>query len=177
MVNTLELKVSGTGPPRISETSNPPKLAWFFVTRSDKCMKRTTKKRGRPPKGRAMTAAERMRAYRKRKRDAGMKSVRRLIAANNKNTSGVTGYCLEVHDLAVSKLIATQSGDRRRLIHQTHAAVNLYRLVGYPPQPLPSSLRISLAASELDIRLVLRHGRRTDQRHPQLQRVDTAHCV
>jgi hypothetical protein len=40
-------------------------------------MKKTAKKRGRPPKANAMTPAERMRAYRKRKRDAGLKNVRR----------------------------------------------------------------------------------------------------
>ena len=40
-------------------------------------MKDTTKRRGRPRKGSPMTAAERMRAYRKRKRDAGLKIVRR----------------------------------------------------------------------------------------------------
>ena len=33
----------------------------------------------------------------------------RLVAVNNENTNGVTGYCLEVHDLAISKLIAMRS--------------------------------------------------------------------
>ena len=40
-------------------------------------MKKTAKKRGRPRKNNALTAAERMRAYRKRKRDAGLKNIRR----------------------------------------------------------------------------------------------------
>jgi hypothetical protein len=35
----------------------------------------------------------------------------RLIAVNNANTNGVTGYCLEVHDLAISKMIAMRSKD------------------------------------------------------------------
>jgi len=35
----------------------------------------------------------------------------RLIPVNNKNTNGITGYCLEVHDLAVSKLIAGRPKD------------------------------------------------------------------
>ena len=35
----------------------------------------------------------------------------RLIPVNNKNTNGITGYCLEVHDLAVSKLIAARPKD------------------------------------------------------------------
>jgi hypothetical protein len=40
-------------------------------------MSKTPKKRGRPKKAEAKSAAERMRAYRKRKRDAGLISIRR----------------------------------------------------------------------------------------------------
>ena len=35
----------------------------------------------------------------------------RLVAVNNENTNGVTGYCLEVHDLAISKMIAMRPKD------------------------------------------------------------------
>jgi len=35
----------------------------------------------------------------------------RLVVVNNENTNGITGYCLEVHDLAVSKLIAMRPKD------------------------------------------------------------------
>ena len=35
----------------------------------------------------------------------------RLVPVNNENTNGVTGYCLEVHDLAISKLIAQRPKD------------------------------------------------------------------
>lgn len=35
----------------------------------------------------------------------------RLVAVNNVNTNGVTGYCLEVHDLALSKLVAMRLKD------------------------------------------------------------------
>lgn len=35
----------------------------------------------------------------------------RLIAVSNANTHGVTGHCLEVHDLAISKLIAMRPKD------------------------------------------------------------------
>jgi len=35
----------------------------------------------------------------------------RLVTVNNENTSGVTGYCLEVHDLAISKLVAQRPKD------------------------------------------------------------------
>jgi hypothetical protein len=37
----------------------------------------------------------------------------RLIAINSANTRGATGYCLEVHDLAISKYVANRSKDRR----------------------------------------------------------------
>ena len=35
----------------------------------------------------------------------------RLIVLTNENTNGVTGYCLEVHDLAISKLTAMRTKD------------------------------------------------------------------
>ena len=35
----------------------------------------------------------------------------RLVTVNNENTHGVTGYCLEVHDLAISKMIAMRPKD------------------------------------------------------------------
>ena len=35
----------------------------------------------------------------------------RLVAVSNENTNGVTGYCLEVHDLAISKIIAMRPKD------------------------------------------------------------------
>lgn len=35
----------------------------------------------------------------------------RLIVVNNENTNGITGYCLEVHDLAISKITALRPKD------------------------------------------------------------------
>lgn len=35
----------------------------------------------------------------------------RLVIVNNENTNGVTGLCLEVHDLAISKIIALRPKD------------------------------------------------------------------
>ena len=35
----------------------------------------------------------------------------RLVPIHNENTSGATGWCLEVHDLAVSKLVAGREKD------------------------------------------------------------------
>ena len=57
-------------------------IALFIVTRHDKCITNTAKKRGRPKKADAKSAAERMRAYRQRKRDAGLTSVRRWEPAD-----------------------------------------------------------------------------------------------
>jgi len=37
----------------------------------------------------------------------------RLVAVNNENTNGVTGYCLEAHDLAISKIIAQRPKDAK----------------------------------------------------------------
>jgi hypothetical protein len=36
----------------------------------------------------------------------------RLVKINNPNTSGVTGLCLDVHDLAISKYVAGREKDR-----------------------------------------------------------------
>ena len=36
----------------------------------------------------------------------------RLIPVNNANTNGVTGLCLEIHDLAISKILAGRDKDR-----------------------------------------------------------------
>ena len=35
----------------------------------------------------------------------------RLIIVNNENTNGVSGLCLEVHDLAISKFVAARPKD------------------------------------------------------------------
>ena len=35
----------------------------------------------------------------------------RLVAVKNENTKGITGYCLEVHDLAISKIVAMRPKD------------------------------------------------------------------
>lgn len=35
----------------------------------------------------------------------------RLVRIHNENTGGVTGLCLEVHDLAISKLVAARAKD------------------------------------------------------------------
>ena len=67
---------------RRQESFYEPSIELFIVTRYDKYMSQAAKKRGRPKKADAKSAAERMRAYRKRKRDAGLTSVRRWEPAD-----------------------------------------------------------------------------------------------
>ena len=66
-----------------------------------------TGKRGRPRKSNSMTAAERMRAYRKRKRDAGLKSVRRWEPATFDHTRRFSDHrILDARSLAMHCRIA-----------------------------------------------------------------------
>ena len=66
-----------------------------------------TGKRGRPRKSNSMTAAERMRAYRKRKRDAGLKSVRRWEPAEFDHISRFSDHrILDARSLAMHCRIA-----------------------------------------------------------------------
>lgn len=37
----------------------------------------------------------------------------RLVAVHNANTRGATGWCLDIHDLLISKLVAWREKDRR----------------------------------------------------------------
>jgi hypothetical protein len=64
----------------------------------------------------------------------------RLIAVQNENTRGATGWCVEVHDLAVSKLVAGREKDREFLIalvkhRMVDSAVIHERLDSIPLEP------------------------------------------
>ena len=54
----------------------------------------------------------------------------RLVSINNENTNGITGLCLEVHDLTVSKLIAGRTKDlefvQELVKHQMVDQITLY---------------------------------------------------
>ena len=57
----------------------------------------------------------------------------RLVPIHNENTAGATGWCLEIHDLAVSKLVAGRDKDISFLTvllreHMAHAALLRDRL-------------------------------------------------
>jgi hypothetical protein len=54
----------------------------------------------------------------------------RLVPIHNENTAGATGWCLEVHDLAISKLVAGREKDLaflRVLLRERMAAVPVLR--------------------------------------------------
>lgn len=87
-----------------------------------------------------MTAAERMRAYRKRKRDAGLKSVRRWEPAEG---AGVRQYSdhriLDARSLALHCKIAQKISREPALINKAKA--NLERWSAKAPEPKPRYLR------------------------------------
>jgi hypothetical protein len=73
----------------------------------------------------------------------------RLVRLRNENTMGATGWCLEPHDLAISKLAAGREKDRRFVEvmlrdHLINAATVRSRLVATPQMPSP--LRESVLA-------------------------------
>jgi hypothetical protein len=62
---------------------------------------------GRPPKTKPMTAAERMRAYRKRKRDAGLKNVRAWVSGDDDGARVYSDHrILDARSLAMHCMIA-----------------------------------------------------------------------
>jgi len=63
----------------------------------------------------------------------------RLVAIRNANTRGATGWCLEVHDLAVAKAVAGREKDAQFLREALR-----HRLVDEP------TLRARIAATDLD---------------------------
>ena len=70
-------------------------------------MKSAAKKRGRPRKINPLTAAERMRAYRKRKRNAGLKSERRWVPADGEDGHEYSDHrVLDARSLAMHCIIA-----------------------------------------------------------------------
>ncbi len=87
-----------------------------------------------------MTAAERMRAYRKRKRDAGLKNVRRWEPAES---TGIRQYSdhriLDARSLAMHCKIAQKISRDPKLLDKARA--NLERWIAKSEDPLPQYLR------------------------------------
>lgn len=76
----------------------------------------------------------------------------RLVAIRNENTRGATGWCLEIHDLVISKLVPFRDKDRRFI----EAALR-HGLVDGP------TLRSRLADTELDAPLREAAGARLER--------------
>ena len=87
-----------------------------------------------------MTAAERMRAYRKRKRDAGLKSVRHWEPANGERPSGYSDHrILDARSLAMHCRIAQKISRDPSLLEK--AKENLERWSAKTRRPRPQYLR------------------------------------
>ncbi len=103
-------------------------------------MKTKSTKRGRPPKDNPMTAAERMRAYRKRKRDAGLKSVRRWEPEEGVGTRRYSDHrILDARSLAMHCKIAQKITRDPNLLNI--AKTNLERWSSKSKDPQPQYLR------------------------------------
>jgi len=103
-------------------------------------MKEIPKKRGRPRKADAKSAAQRMRAYRKRKRDAGLTSVRRWEPADGSPAGRYSDHrILDARSLAMHcKIVQKISRDPRLL---GKAKANLSRWSAKIDGPKPRYLK------------------------------------
>ena len=103
-------------------------------------MNETPKKRGRPRKADAKSAAERMRAYRKRKRDAGLTSVRRWESADDSPEGRYSDHrILEARSLAMHCRIVQKISRNPSLLEKAKA--NLLRWSAKEDGPKPRYLR------------------------------------
>ena len=103
-------------------------------------MKKTINKRGRPKKADAKSAAERMRAYRKRKRDAGWASVRRWEPADGLPAGRFSDHrILDARSLAMHCKIAQKVSRDLRLLEK--AKENLSRWSAKSADPKPRHIR------------------------------------
>ncbi len=103
-------------------------------------MKKTTKKHGRPRKACAKTTAERMRAYRKRKRDAGFKSVRRWEPLDTEGSVRYSDHrILDARSLAMHCRVAQKISRDPQLLDK--ARENLKRWSAKSTRPRPRYLR------------------------------------
>lgn len=103
-------------------------------------MSKKAKKRGRPPKANAMSAAERMRAYRKRKRDAGLKNVRRWEPEDGSSKRRYSDHrILDARSLAMHCKIVQKITRDPELLDKAKA--NLKRWSAKSEEPRPQYLR------------------------------------
>ncbi len=75
-------------------------------------------RRGRPPTGRAQSASERMRRYRERQRDAGLRAETRYQPAATFNAGALKHRIIEMRSLAIHCLVAQKIEGNPRLLNQ-----------------------------------------------------------
>ncbi len=99
-------------------------------------MRKITGKRGRPKKADAKPAAERMRAYRKRKRDAGLISVRRWEPVDGSPSGRFSDHrILEARSLAMHCKIVQKISRDPRLLEKAKANLSRWRAKIDGPKP------------------------------------------
>jgi len=99
-------------------------------------MNSTTKRRGRPRKGKSKSAAERMRAYRKRKRAAGLKVVRRWEPVEGEAVHQYSDHrILDARSLAMHCKIAQKISSTPELIDKAKANLERWSAKSDGPQP------------------------------------------
>jgi hypothetical protein len=97
---------------------------------------KTAKKRGRPKKADAKSAAERMRAYRKRKRDAGLKIVRRWERADAMSPGRYSDHrILDARSLAMHCKIVQKISHDPRLLKKAKANLSRWSAKIDGPKP------------------------------------------
>ena len=104
----------------------------FIVTRYNKQVTKTLAtrpKRGRPPTGEAMTAAERMRRYRARRRAAGLRAVTRFELPPRTTLSGIAldHRIIEARSLAMHCLAAKKIDEQSSLIDKVRRTLENWR--------------------------------------------------
>jgi hypothetical protein len=99
-------------------------------------MKKTSDKRGRPRKANAKSAAERMRAYRKRKRDAGLTNVRRWEPADGADLGRYSDHrILDARSLAMHCRIVQKISRDPRLLDKAKANLSRWSAKIDGPKP------------------------------------------
>ncbi len=99
-------------------------------------MKETSNQRGRPKKAAAKSAAERMRAYRKRKRDVGLMSVRRWEPADGGSPGSYSDHrILDARSLAMHCKIVQKISRDPRLLGKAKANLSRWSAKINGPKP------------------------------------------
>ena len=99
-------------------------------------MKKPLEKRGRPRKANPRTAAERMRAYRKRKRDAGLKNIRRWEPANGEGARSYSDHrLLDARSLAMHCVIAQKIARDPDLLEIAKNNIDRWNAMSTGPKP------------------------------------------